>query len=472
MSAHEVEPQRRRSLRARVVDLGMARIGPLVARSVLFVIFARALTSAAYGDVAVMLAVANLFLALLDFGLPLLLLRAGAIGAPSAERAMTGLVVVRGVALVPVLALYAATLRAVVGSDLDLSLAIAVGLYTFVFQLAQTIFAFQRGARRTSREGITTGFVSLADVVLIIGWYAMGMRDPLWLFWLLAAIRVGAVIAVTLLSAPALRASLDLSATRSFLRENRAGLGLYFLLGIAQFAIAQVGTIVLQLLASADDVGVYFGANRIAWIAYLPVELLLAAALPRFAGASSAQFRRVLLGLQRLSTIWTLAVIAATFGVPALMTDVALGRAEPTTVAVFSMMMGATAVSWLPPYALPLAMEGNPRPVVRAYVIAALASAIAHVLLVPRYAAIGAALASLISYVVLKLLIVPLLREREMLIIDGKHTAVPLLVAMAWMGAVRAFSMPPLAALLVLGALALAGVLWQFRPSTSMIEGE
>ena len=89
-------------------------------------------------------------------------------------------------------------------------------------------------------------------------------------------------------------------------------------LGLAQFVISQAGTVILQIFASSAEVGVYFGCNRIAWIAYLPTELLLAAAMPRFASASSRdQFRRVLIGVQRLSTTWTPAMIAATYAAPA-----------------------------------------------------------------------------------------------------------------------------------------------------------
>lgn len=472
MQTPHVEPVQQRTLLLRLLDIGLVRVVGLASRAALFVFLARVLEPDQYGTVAIMLTTANLFIVALDFGLPLLLLRVGATASTDVGPAMTGIVVLRAIAVVPVAMLYIGTLRALHGPGLAYLLALAVGVYVFSVQVAQTVFAYLRGLRRTGIESTSTAVTSAAEIALSVGWYLAGIRDPLILFSALAAVRIVAAARLAVAAGGTIRQGIDWNATRSFLDRYRGALGQYFQLALAQFVISQSDTIVLQALRPTEEVGRYFACFRVAWVLFLPNDLVLAAALPRIAAAAydAEKFRRVVVGTQRVATVWSISVIAGVLAYPSTVTAILLGSGRESMVPVLTLLVAALGFAWLPPFGLPLVLQPEPAPMVRTYVVAAAVSLSTQVALIPRLGAAGAAWASIAAYAVLKILTMRLLPARRLPAVDFAGLALPTVGALAWWTTTRLARTSSRTALSLLVLLCVGALLWRLSREASMIE--
>lgn len=436
MTAQPTDARSTRSLGARFLDLGISRVSALGARALMFLAFGLSLQPSDYGRVAVALSTAMLFSVVFDAGVPLLLLRSGATrGDDENAQAIPGLVLLRMLLLLPLLTLYVLSARLLSGSGASLSLLLSIGLYVLCQSLAQTVFVFLRGSRRTSVEGFTTLGLSLVEVLLVAVWHVAARSDPAPLFMALAVARGLSVFGLVLWCKIRLEAPVDLGTTWRFLMRHASDLKLYSLLAFCQFGLTQADTLLLQAFRPADEVGRYYACMRTVWLFYLPNELLLAASMPRLASAANRPqaFRSALFGLHRLTALWVSVVVVAVVGETEFIGTTLLGPELSSATSLLAFTVIGAAISWLPPFALPFSMGRAVVPATRAYAVGALSSIVAQLLLIPRFGAYGAACACAFGYLMLKLATLPVASLKNRFEWFDRTTLLPpLALALAW----------------------------------------
>lgn len=390
----------------RLGQLGTSRAALLGARALLFLTFGFTLDAGAYGNVAVLLTLGTFGAVLMDGGIGLLMLERAGKDPLRARQALGGLIVLRLGALPVLLGAHFLIARLILGGTVEWRATMSLGLYALLSPLILAGLALLRGMRRTADEAVASLMIHGAEALVIVTWAVSGERQLWWLGVGLASSRTLGVAALLLWLALRHRAPLMPSESITLLRLGRKEAGMLLALTVAQFVYGQADVLMLQLLRNPDETGRYWACYRLVVTMLLPIDLLLQAVMPKLSSAETLADRQALFSGTHAIGLGLLAVVAGSVLVDSRSVASQLLSAQTTDVSgLLSFLVVGVAFSYLPPYGLGLAMIGGLPIMVKASAIAALANIVLCALLIPRWGANGAAAATLLTFVLLKMML-------------------------------------------------------------------
>jgi O-antigen/teichoic acid export membrane protein len=330
-----------------------------------------------------------------NFGVDRLLLRDFA-RAPNQEgHALPTLFTLR-VAAGVVAALGLAVMGVREGMPAEFALAgVAVVLTNLSSTLALVFYAREEFAPPSAAGSATSLVMAVACVA------AAMLRAPF--VWFPAALVAAECVRLGWLYAASLRARLAVRA--GFSRTYAAYLlraGLPFgMLAVAGAVHFRGDLLVLEWLRGEESAGYYASAYRILEVLLVLPNLLVAVMIPRFARllhTDPAAARALYLAVTRV-LVWSGAVAGAAGAAagPFLLDALYTERYAPAIPAFQVLMAAAVLLFWSAPAAALLAAGDHPWRVVRAIMLATAANLAANLVLIPRMAATGAALATCLS---------------------------------------------------------------------------
>ncbi|MFK7988545.1 MAG: polysaccharide biosynthesis C-terminal domain-containing protein [Sandaracinaceae bacterium] len=454
----------------RVFHLGVSRVAATASRAGLFLALGLALSAEDYGVTATLLSLGTLAAMLLDFGVARFLLRASALDADATRTALGGVLVARSVLVLPVLALYLGVARGVLGPGLDIQLAVSFGVYALSLEVAAAVYATLQGERRTTLQGVTSLVLHGFELGLVLGWFLTDLRGALaplvtGLALLRGVFTLGLVAHV--LRRP--DTPLQFRATLEHIRPHRRAILAFAVLGAAQLAYAQADVLLLEWLTRTEEVGRYWAAYRVVIAALIPVDLLIAAALPRVARARD-EAGRVFRGLHGFGTAWAAPVLVYLALQPDLVVTHLLGDDFASVGPLMSLLAGALAMAYLPPFGAPLSVLCRPAPLALIATVAAVVNVGLNLVWIPEAGALGAAWATLAAYAVLKAGFVVMFRIEGIPILT-RELLPGIGVALAWAALVSFTGLDGVGALAALVAGVLGVVILGGRRWVAQLEG-
>lgn len=462
----------RDGLLRRVWNLGLSRVAATASRAGLFLALGLSLTASDYGVTATLLSLGTLAAMLLDFGVARFLLRTSALDADSTRTALGGVLVARAALVLPVLAFYLGIAWWVLGDGLDVTLAVSFGVYALSLEVASAVYATLQGERRTTLQGVTRLTLHSLELMWIAGWYVSDFRGALGaLVAGLAGLRGVFTLALVVHVLRRPDAPLRLGATLDLVRPHRRAILAFAILGAAQLAYAQADVLLLEWLTDTDEVGRYWAGYRLVIATLIPVDLLIAAALPRIARAKlNGQVAHVFRGLHGFGTAWAAPVLAYVAFQPDLLVTHLLGDDFASVGPLMSLLAGALALAYLPPFGAPLSLFASPAPLAGLATLAAGLNIALNLVWIPEAGAFGAAWATLAAYAALKVGFAVMFK-REGIPLLTRELLPGLGVAGAWLLLVALTGLDGIPSLLALAAGTLAGIAGGGRRWFRQLEG-
>ncbi len=457
---------------SRVAHLGLSRAALMGARALLFVTLGIALDAASYATIAVLLTVGNAAAAVLEGGVGLLVLQRTGQDIDKVRAALGGLVVLRLWVLPVVLLLHAAAAAWILGAEFDWRVALAFGLYVTLLPLVTSIFAFLRGAFLTQYETAISLVLHGMECVITLAWAVEG-DGQLWPLGLALAAARGLCL-FGLLSLLVVRFRSSLSPTRAvdLIRLGRREATQWFSLNIAQFIYGQADVLLLRILRGAVESGQYWACYRLFSSLLLPIDVLLQAVMPRLAGEASAEGRnRIFGGLHSVSIAWLALIAGVCFFQPDWVVSHLLNESFAGSAPLLAMVGVALTVSYLPPYALGLAMVGGLSTLVRVSGLAAVVNLALCFALIPSFGAPGAAFATFVTYLMMKGIFWLEFKKRRLEPMPWKTMAGVAALTAAWALGSWWVALRAEVAIALWGALIAALLAWEVRRSAGRIEG-
>lgn len=453
-------------------NLGLSRLASTASRAGLFLALGLSLSAADYGVTATLLSLGTLAAMLLDFGVARFLLRTSALDAHSTRAALGGVLVGRAVALLPVLAFYLGVAWWVLGSGLDLGLAISFGVYALSLEVASAVYATLQGERRTTLQGVTRLSLHGLELVLVAAWFFSELRGALGpLVAGLAVLRGGFTLGLVVHVLRRPDTPLRFGATLDHIRPHRRAILAFAVLGAAQLAYAQADVLLLEWLTGTEEVGRYWAAYRVVIATLIPVDLLIAASLPRVARATlNGQIAQVFRGMHGFGTAWAAPALAYVALQPDLLVTHLLGADFASVGPLMSLLAGALALAYLPPFGAPLSVFMAPGPLAVLAAIAAVVNVSLNLLWIPDGGAFGAAWATLAAYAVLKVGFAVMFRKQGIPLVT-RELLPGVAVAGAWALLVQLTGLDGVASLLVLALGTVLSVAARGRRWFEQLEG-
>lgn len=458
-------------LATRVVLLGLARASLLGARTLLFIVFGFTLDARAYGTVAVLLTLGSAASALIEGGVGLMVLQRTGRDPDQVREALGGLVVLRLLLLPAVLLLHCLVARAILGNDFTWETAVYFGAYTTLLPLAHSVFAFFRSINLARYEAVASLVLHGLEAANTLVWAVIGHGALASLGLALGLTRAACLLSLLVLLVVRFRSSLSPRRAVALIRLGRTESIQWFVLAVAQFIYGQLDVLLLRVAWGATEAGTYWACYRLVSSLLLPVDLLIAAVMPRLATASSdARRRRIFAGMHAIGVVWTFGPLGAALFQSDWLAAHLLRESYVGTGPLLVVVASALGIAYMPPYGLGLAMGNGLSFLVRTCSLAAVVNLVLCLALIPTYAAPGAAVATGATYVVMKVVFWLGFRERRLPPMPWASLARAAAATAAWSLLTRVIAIPGSVAIAMWLVLVGALVAWEFRRNAEILE--
>jgi O-antigen/teichoic acid export membrane protein len=426
-------PLKKVSLLSRWFHLGIARISFIGSRAILFLCFGYILNPKDYGLIALLLSIGAIASLVLEMGIGTAVLKRSAQNEDETAKSLGGILLMRIVALLPVLGLFIAASRLVLKDDFQFDLALAAGLYTLVYQIGQTFFSFMRGIRETEAERNLTTILHLLETLAVgIFWYIGNPLHLVLLMTVLAGSRCLFIAGLIVWILNRYRAVFRLAAFTQFFADNKAFIAAFALLSVCQFAYIQADVLLLKIYRTTEEVGRYWACYRLIAVLFLPVDIFVAAVMPRLAAArSNINCSDIYKGMHLICMMWVLPLLIVLFFYRSELVCLLLGKQFGGVEPLMLIIGIGLGLAYLPPYGLGLSMTERPWSLVLVSSIAAMANVLLNLWMIPIWGATGAAWATVCSYGILKLSFLIIMKLRRLSIL-AKEALIPTTFAVMW----------------------------------------
>lgn len=377
------------------VPLAAGRVVAALLSWVWLAVAARELPVGSFGDLALLLAIGSMSCAIADLGLPLVLMQVVA-ERPASARAALALTIRRRLGAGVGAAAVVAVAYSVATGRLSIAVPCAYGISLLATTVYTSVNAAMRAVGQPRAEAANEVLSRMA--VLAVGWWWLASGGGL-----LAAVvtYAGADVASAALLVAIAHRRLPVSAGTmdpdelSVRRAAPLALG-----GVLGTVYNRIDVWLLALMSGSLSVAAYAAAGRVLEGLLLPAGSLSALVVPNVArapGSREAVLKR--LTVRAVLLVAPLALAVGLLAGPIL--GLAFGSPYRGGGGVLAVLMGAAVPGAVVLVAAPVAALGDPRRFV-AEVAAGLAlNLAANAALLPRYGAVGAAWATVVSQVVL-----------------------------------------------------------------------
>jgi O-antigen/teichoic acid export membrane protein len=403
---------RESSLARQMLHLGVSKFSLLGGRVALFLCFGFRLTPEAYGEIALLFALGTLGVLALEFGVSMVLLRQSAKDKAEVSSALGGIFFLRLFFFLPALFVYTQAAIFLLGQASHAFLALVVGVYFFSYQMNQNLFGFLQGIHQTKVESRFSVALHTSELGLILLWWWCG-DSLLLLMFALAGCRVFSAICLFFYVFFRFHLPLRWDATKAFLAQYWKDMAAFYIFSFFQFIYVQSDIFLLKWLRTTEEVGHYWACYRLMLTFLLPLDVLIQAMLPRLARADTKEVKvKLFQKMHTLGIFYLTLILFFSLAYPGFFVHRLLGEQFSTLVWLWFVIALALGSAYLPPFGLALMAEARFYDLGLTFVITACTNVALNLLWIPKWGAYGAAAATALSYVWMKLFLAWILWRR------------------------------------------------------------